>query len=81
MSQRIIYKNVDGSVGVLIPSPQALAKFGIDAIAAKDTPAGLSYWIVDETDIPAERTYRNAWAADETALGAPHGVGSASNSF
>lgn len=81
MSQRIIFKNADNSVGVLIPAPEALAKFGIDAIAAKDTPSGLPYWIVDVADIPSDRTLRNAWEADETILGASHGVGSIKNTF
>lgn len=32
-------------------------------IAAKDVPAGLTYNIVDESAIPTDRTFRNAWVA------------------
>lgn len=79
--QRIIYKKLDNSVGVLIPTQEALDLFGIDAIAKKDTPEGLSYWIVQDTDIPSDRTSREAWEADEVALGTPNGIGSALNAF
>lgn len=30
-------------------------------IAAKDVPAGKPFEIVDAADIPADRTFRNAW--------------------
>jgi hypothetical protein len=30
-------------------------------IAAKDVPAGLQYFIVDASEIPTDRTFRNAW--------------------
>lgn len=30
-------------------------------IAAKDVPQGVSFQIVDEADIPLDRTFRNAW--------------------
>lgn len=33
------------------------------------------YWIVDTSEIPTDRTFRDAWEIDETALGEPHGFG------
>lgn len=30
-------------------------------VAAKDVPAGVEYQIVDVSDIPSDRTFRNAW--------------------
>ena len=30
-------------------------------IAAKDVPAGKTFQIVDVSDIPSDRTFRNAW--------------------
>ena len=79
MEKRIIFQNPDGTVGVIIPSQEVVAKYGIEAIAKKDVPANLPYKIVDITDVPSDRTFRNAWElpADVTF----DGVGSTSNKF
>jgi hypothetical protein len=61
MNQRIIYPNDDGGVSILIPSPEYLAEHTIEELAAKDVPAGKPYKIVDVTDIPTDRTFRDAW--------------------
>jgi hypothetical protein len=58
---RIIYKTDEGGVSVIIPTPEALEKYGIEAIAAKDVPAGKPFQIVDVADIPSDRTFRGAW--------------------
>jgi len=58
MSKRIIYPTDDGGVAVIIPADCGLT---IEEIAAKDVPAGKPYKIVDVSDIPADRTFRNAW--------------------
>ena len=76
---RIIYKQDDGSVAVIIPAPEALALYGIEAIAAKDVPAGKPYRIVSEADIPTDRSQRNAWTVDEADL--TDGAGAESNEF
>ena len=70
MSQahRIIYTNTEGNTAVVIPSPewkgtmqelQALLQSRGD-MPAVDTPE-----IVPVTDIPADRTFRNAWKRGE----------------
>lgn len=76
---RIIYKQDDGSVAVIIPTPEALAKYGIEAVAAKDVPAGEPYKIVDASEIPADRSQRNAWTVDDADL--TDGVGAEWNTF
>jgi hypothetical protein len=76
---RIIYKTTDGGVAVIVPSDEALNKYGIEAIAKKDVPAGQPYKIVDAADVPSDRTFRNAWEVDEATL--TDGVGSVSNTF
>jgi len=58
MSKRIIYPTDEGGVAVIIPADCGLT---IEEIAAKDVPAGKPYKIVDVSDIPADRTFRNAW--------------------
>jgi hypothetical protein len=59
---RIIYPNDDGGVSIIVPTPEALETMAIEEIAAKDVPAGKSFKIVDVSDIPSDRTFRNAWS-------------------
>jgi hypothetical protein len=59
--KRIIYPKDDGGVVIVIPTPEALETMTIEEIAAKDVPAGKEFKIVDVTDIPADRTFRDAW--------------------
>lgn len=61
MSKRIIYPTDDGGVAVIVPSPEYLADHTIEELAAKDVPAGKAYQIIDEVDVPSDRTFRNAW--------------------
>ena len=58
MTQRIIYETDDGGVAVIIPADCGLT---IEEIAAKDVPAGKEHWIVDASEIPSDRTFRDAW--------------------
>lgn len=75
---RIIYKTDDG-VAVIIPTPDALQTYTIQQIAEKDVPAGKPYRIVDVSEIPSDRTFRNAWTVNEADL--TDGVGAESNEF
>ena len=61
MEKRIIYPNENGGVSIIIPSPEAIETMTIEEIAAKDVPSGIEFKIVDITDIPEDRTFRNAW--------------------
>jgi len=58
MNKRIIYPTDDGGVAVIIPADCGLT---IDEIAAKDVPEGKPFKIVDVSDIPTDRLFRNAW--------------------
>jgi hypothetical protein len=68
MDKRIIYKNSDGSISIIIPSPEALENKTIDEIAKKDVPTGLNYKIVNVSDIPTDRTFRTAWTIADAEL-------------
>lgn len=78
--KRIIYKNNDSSVGILIPTGEALSFATIEQIAEKDVPHNLPYWIVATSDISTDRTFRGAWEIDES-FGEPDGFGGESNEF
>lgn len=62
MNERIIVKNGDGTVSIMIPALNT--SLSIEEIAAKDVPEGLSYRIVDKSIIPTDREFRNAWTDD-----------------
>lgn len=59
MRERIIYKNTDGSISIIIPAPDC--GLTIEQIAEKDVPDRRPYKIVDVADIPSDRTFRAAW--------------------
>jgi hypothetical protein len=59
MNQRIIYPTDDGGVAIIIPAVEC--GLTIEEIAAKDVPAGKPFKIVDVSDVPTDRTFRDAW--------------------
>ena len=79
MSKRIIYKEADGELSIIVPAPKALEQYTIEQIAEKDVPSGLPYRIVEESDVPSDRTFRNAWTIDESEL--TSGTGAEVNFF
>ena len=79
MNQAIIYKQDNGVVAIIRPTEEALARYGIEAIAQKDVPAGKPYKIIDASEIPADRSQRNAWTVDDADL--TDGVGADYNTF
>ena len=77
---KIIFKNEDNSIGIITPSDEALSFATIGQIAEKDCPYNLPYWIVEDSVIPENRTFRSAWEIDES-MGEPNGFGGESNEF
>lgn len=65
MTQVILYKQDNGVVAIVRPTEEALAVYGIEAIAAKDVPEGKEYKIIDAADVPSDRLFRNAWSWQE----------------
>ena len=62
MNPRIIYPTPDGGVAIIIQT----GELPIEDVAKKDVPEGVPYKIIDATDLPTDRTFRNAWEADFT---------------
>lgn len=73
MDWRIIYQDSFGGVAVAIPA--AMCGLPVERIAQKDVPDGTAFWIVQASEIPADRTFRSAWELDTESLGEPDGVG------
>lgn len=55
MTQSIIFTNDNGGVSVCIPT----GELPIEAVLAKDCPEGAI--IVDNSELPSDHTYFNAW--------------------
>lgn len=75
MRERIIYKNPDGSVAVLVPASNS--GLTVAQIAAKDVPFGRPYKVVDQDDLPprADRAQWDVSDADLTdGIGADYGA-------
>lgn len=65
---KIIYKNESGGVSIVRPTEEALKHMTIDEIALKDVPTGLPFAIVEDSEIPTDHTFRDAWTVDESTL-------------
>ena len=65
MNKRIIYPIDNGGVAIIVPSPEYIAEHTIEELAAKDVPEGKPFKIVDVTEIPSDRTFRDAWEYQE----------------
>lgn len=63
MNKRIIYPNNLGGVNIIVPSPTWEGT--MEELAKKDVPPITPYKIVDVSDIPSDRTFRNAWEYTE----------------
>lgn len=61
MDKRIIYQTDENGVAIIIPTLEALQTMTIEEIATKDVPQGKEYHIVDVSEIPIDRTFRDAW--------------------
>ena len=68
---RIIYRTEEGTVVVVSASQEWTGT--MEELAQKDVPTGLKYKIVEDSDIPNDRSFRNAWEVDEEEL--TYGVG------
>lgn len=54
--KRVIYPTDDGGVAVVVPAPGATLEQVLQAV-----PAGRPYKLVEATDIPTDRLFRDAW--------------------
>lgn len=62
-SKRIIFPNDEGGVSIIVPAPGT--DLTIEELARKDVPVGKPYQIINASDVPSDRTFRNAWVFEE----------------
>ena len=63
---KVIYKTQDD--GIAIITPAANCPLTLEQVAAKDVPTGAAYKIVEDSFVPSDRTFRNAWSIDSSEL-------------
>ena len=59
--KKIIFPNETG-ISVITPT----GELSLEETALKDVPSGVKYKIIDASDLPADRDFRNAWEFDFT---------------
>ena len=72
MDKRIVYQLHGQPVAIMIPCECGLT---LEQIGRKDVPAGVPFWVVDASNIPTDRTFRDAWQLDVVSMGEPSGFG------
>ena len=70
---KILYKQDSGIVSIMTPvlkdiNPATGNVFTVEEIAKKDVPKGYKYKIVEDSDVPTDRSFRDAWIVDESEL-------------
>ena len=70
---KIIYKQDSGVLAVLTPvltetNPNTGSAYTAKEIAEKDVPTGYKYKIIEDSDLPSNRNFCDAWTVDESDL-------------
>ena len=60
---RFIYENEDGSISIVVPADKT--DLTLDEIKAKSCPSGKTVYTCNKSDIPEDRSFRNAWTYSE----------------
>jgi hypothetical protein len=80
MTQVIIYKQDNGILAVLVPTPEVLETHSIMEVAIKDVPTGKLFKIIDASALAElDGIPQEAWEIDDADL--TDGVGGDSNEF
>lgn len=61
--KRIVYIQDNGIVAIVVPSDDC--GLTVEEIQAKDVPDGKTSYIINATDVPSDRSFRNAWTFTE----------------
>ena len=63
VEQCVIYKQSNGKIAVLSPTPEALQESTILDVAKKDVPTGVPFKILDIADLPSDPQI--TWEVDD----------------
>jgi hypothetical protein len=69
---RLVYMNPEtGLMCIVMPTGESPLSF-IKKVAV---PQGVPFWIVNQNEIPGDRSFRDAWEIDLATAGDPDGYG------
>ena len=60
---RFIYTNDEGGISIVIPTDNC--GLTLEQIKDKDCPSGKTVYTVNKSEIPTDRSFRNAWTYTE----------------
>ena len=60
---RFIYENDEGGISIVIPSDNC--PLTLDQIKDKDCPSGKTVYTVNKSQVPTDRSFRDAWTYTE----------------
>lgn len=75
--KRIVFTRPDGGVSIVVPTPEKMAQFkteadGLNAVRQNNVPSDATdVQIAERSDLPADRTYRDAWERDTSRPKSP----------
>lgn len=79
-TKRIVHINEEtGGIKIDIPTEEALSVMTIEELALILVPEGKPFKIIDASDLPPDRAFRDAWEIDESEL--TDGVGGSQQSI
>ena len=61
--KRLIYQNDEGGISIVIPMDES--GLTLEEIKEKDCPSGKTVYTVDKSEIPTDRSFRDAWTYTE----------------
>jgi hypothetical protein len=61
--KRLIYQNDEGGISIVIPVDES--GLTLEQIKEKDCPSGKTVYTVDKSEIPTDRSFRDAWTYTE----------------
>ena len=60
---RFLYTDDNGNLCIVVPADNC--GLTLEEIKAKDCPSGKTVYTVDKSEIPTDRSFRNAWTYTE----------------
>tara|TARA_R100000008_G_scaffold28660_1_gene15816 strand:+ start:647 stop:847 length:201 start_codon:yes stop_codon:yes gene_type:complete len=61
--KRIVYTRSDGGISILTPIENS--GLTVEQIQAKDVPKGKTSYIINASEVPTDRSFRDAWTYTE----------------
>jgi hypothetical protein len=71
MAKRLIYERPEGGLSVVTLVKPNPTNDDLNRSAHRTIPKDIKYKIIEDTDLPSDRDFRNAWEGD---FSSPHGT-------